>query len=160
MWGVKVQPDSESAEKIQAYIFLECPQTVCTRAQKMLYKLTWRTQKRNKNTAAISMNCHRHNSNNTRSNWGGRTKQEETTRIQSWSTQAAWMAQEEESSWQTSHGYNPGEHGLTSWQMSAQGKCQMNIAARNHYTTKNMQCKLQNKARQMLAQDPWRRIQT
>ena len=25
MWGVKVQPDSESAEKLQAYIFLELP---------------------------------------------------------------------------------------------------------------------------------------
>ena len=36
MWGVKVEPDSESAEKLQAYIFLKCPQKVCTRAQKML----------------------------------------------------------------------------------------------------------------------------
>ena len=26
MWGVKVQPDSESAKKLQAYIFLKCPQ--------------------------------------------------------------------------------------------------------------------------------------
>ena len=81
----------------------------------MLYKLVKDTQ-RNTNTAAISMSCYRHNRNNTRCTWGGRTKQEEATRIQSWSTQAAWKAQGEESSWQTSLGYNPGEHGLTSWQ--------------------------------------------
>ena len=90
----------------------------------------------------------------------GRTKQEEATRIQSWSTQAARVAQMEESNWQTSHRYNPREHGPTSWQKGAEDKCKMNIAARAHYTTKHMQFKLQNKARQMLAQDPWRRIQT
>ena len=136
------------------------PTTVWPRAQKMLYKLVKDTQTKYTQTAAISMSCHRHNRNNTRCTMAGRTKQEEATRIQSWSTQAARVAQMEESNWQTSHRYNPREHGPTSWQKGAEDKCKMNIAARSHYTTKNMQCKLQNKARQMLTQDPWRRIQT
>ena len=108
------------------------PTTVWPRAQKMLYKLVKDTQTKYTETAAISMSCHRHNRNNTRCTMAGRTKQEEATRIQSWSTQAARVAQEEESNWQTSHGYNPHEHGPTSWQKGAEDKCKMNFAARRN----------------------------
>ena len=159
MWGVKVQPDSESAEKLQAYIFFKCPQLYAHETEDAIQTRREHTNPKT-HTASISMSCHRPNRNNTRCTMGRRTKQEESTRIQPWSTHAARVAKEEESNWQTSHGYNPREHGLTSWQMSAEDKCKMNIAARSHYTPKNMQCKLQNKARQMLTQDPWRKIQT
>ena len=109
MWGVKVQPDSESAEKLQIYIFLECPQLYAHETEDAIQTRREHTNPKT-HTAAISMSCHRPNRNNTRCTMGGRTKQEESTRIQPWSTQAARVAQEEESNWQTSHGYNPREH--------------------------------------------------
>ena len=53
MWGVEVQPASESAEKLHLQLFV-LPTIVCTRAQKKLYKLVQDTQTKHTNRGGFN----------------------------------------------------------------------------------------------------------
>ena len=91
---------SARALRSYTYNFSYCP-PLYAHEHRRSYTNSCKTHKPNTQTEAASMRCHRHNRDNTRCTMGGRTEQEETTRIQSWSTQTTRVAQKVEPNWQT-----------------------------------------------------------